>query len=63
MKAVEKRALEARRASLERVLARIEKLGPASFDPVDLDDFGYAKDYLIGWIDRIDTELKGGGAK
>ena len=59
MKATYRRSLETRKGALERVLARFEALGPSTDHPSDLDDFGCAKDYLLGWIDRIDTELQG----
>ena len=60
MKATYRRQLEARKTCLQRMLDRVVRLGPETESREHIDEFAYAKDYLISWIDRVQGELASG---
>lgn len=55
MKAVERQLHSRVLSTWETLLRRLEKIGPASDDPEDLDGYGNVKDYIL---DRIEEKRR-----
>lgn len=60
MKAWERRNLEAVLSCLRGMLVKLERIGPESDSPADLDGYGEVKDYLLDRIEHYRVKLERG---